>query len=53
VDSVRVPLHLLDLTTMVGMAGLFVAATAIHLRGRSLVPIKDPRIEESLAFENV
>ena len=53
VDSLRVPLHLADLTTMVGLGGLFVAATAVHLRGRSLVPVKDPRIEESLAFENV
>ncbi len=53
VDRLRVPVSLLDLSTMAGIGGLFVAATAIHLRGRSLVPVKDPRIEESLAFENV
>jgi len=53
VDSLRVPLHLLDLSTLVGIGGLFVAATAIHLSRASLVPVKDPRLDESLSFENV
>jgi hypothetical protein len=37
----------------VGMAGLFVFATVLNLRQRSLVPTHDPRLPESLAFENI
>lgn len=48
----QVPLSLLDLTAWLGVGGLFVAATATRLRGRSLVPKGDPRLAESLAFEN-
>ena len=33
-------------------ARLFLAGAAFALRGRSLVPERDPRLEESLAFEN-
>ncbi len=53
VDSLRVPLHLMDLSCMVGIGGLYVAMLAVWLRGRSLVPVRDPRLAESLAFENV
>ena len=45
--------HLLDLTTLVGLAGLFVAGTAYRLRRCALIPIRDPRLHESLAFENI
>ncbi len=48
----RVPVHLLDLTTAIGIGGLFVAGTAWRLRRTSLVPLRDPRLSESLAFEN-
>jgi hypothetical protein len=48
----EVPLSRLDLTAWLGVGGLFVAATATRLRGRSLVPKGDPRLAESLAFEN-
>jgi hypothetical protein len=44
--------HLVDLTLFVGLCSLFLAAAAFALRGRSLVPERDPRLEESLAFEN-
>jgi hypothetical protein len=44
--------HLLDLTLLVGLGSLLLAAAAFMVRGRSLVPERDPRIEESLAFEN-
>jgi hypothetical protein len=44
--------HLVDLTLFVGLGSLFLAAAAFALRGRSLVPERDPRLEESLAFEN-
>ena len=43
---------LLDLTTFVGVGGLFMAAYAWLLGRSSLVPIGDPRLVESLTFEN-
>ncbi len=48
----RVPLHLLDLTCALGVGGLCLAGTAWRLRDRPLIPLKDPRLAESLAFEN-
>ena len=46
-------ISLLDATLGLGMVGLFVAALAFVLRRHPLIPIKDPRLAESLAFENV
>lgn len=43
---------LFDLGCLVGVVGLFLAVLGTRLRGRPLVPIKDPRLGESLAFEN-
>jgi len=40
------------LAIFVGMGGLYLASTAWMLSRRSLVPLKDPRLAESLAFEN-
>ncbi len=48
----RVPASLLDLACFVGIGGLFVAVMALRMRSVSLVPEKDPRLSESLAFEN-
>ncbi len=36
----------------VGMAGLLVAGTAFWIKSAALVPLRDPRLGESLAFEN-
>ncbi|GJM43413.1 MAG: membrane protein [Gemmatimonadota bacterium] len=47
-----IPLSLMDLTAMLGVGGFFVASVATRLRNRSLVPQRDPRLHESLAFEN-
>jgi hypothetical protein len=44
--------HVVDFALLVGFGGLFVAAAARALRGRSLVPERDPRLDESLNFEN-
>ena len=44
--------HLVDLTLLVGLGAWFLAAAAFAVRGRSLVPERDPRLPESLAFEN-
>ncbi len=45
-------LHVVDVTVVLGLAALLVAAAAFLARGRALVPEGDPRLEESLAFEN-
>ena len=37
----------------VGIGGLFVFSTMFALRNKSLVPVKDPRLSEALAFENI
>jgi hypothetical protein len=44
---------LLDLTCMIGLGGLLTAFVVGRLKSRSLVPEKDPRLAESLAFTNV
>lgn len=46
------PLCLLDLTCWIGMAGVFVAHFGFVARGKRLLAVQDPRIAESLAFEN-
>lgn len=38
---------------VVGMAGLYVFVTRLALRGQALVPVRDPRLAESLKFENI
>jgi hypothetical protein len=44
---------LIDLTCLLGLGGLFVAGTAHRLRTCALIPVGDPRLGESLAFENM
>jgi hypothetical protein len=44
--------HVLDLTLLVGLGSWFLAAVAFAIRGRSLVPERDPRLAESITFEN-
>jgi len=43
----------LDFTTFLGIGGLFVSAFSWLLVRRALIPVKDPRLPESLAYENV
>ncbi len=45
--------HIMDITTFVGIGGLFVAAFMKLVCEESMVPVKDPRLPESLAFENL
>jgi hypothetical protein len=47
-----VPLSWMDLATFVGIGGLCAAAGLLWLLGRPLLPIRDPRLPESLVFEN-
>jgi len=46
-------IHLLDLTTFIGIGGIFIAAFAKKLTSHPLIPLRDPRLGESLSFENV
>ncbi len=48
-----VPLHLADLAFLVLLGGIFIALTARRLAANSLVAEGDPRLPESLTFENV
>ena len=43
----------LDVTAFVAVGGSFVAAASWLMRRQALVPLRDPRLAESLAFENV
>jgi len=51
--SDHVPFGVVDVLGFLGHLGLFAAGIAYTLGGRSLLPEKDPRLAESLAFENV
>lgn len=42
----------LDFTALLGMTGVFLAAYGMLLNRNKVVPINDPRLEESLAHEN-
>ena len=46
-------LSLLDIAALLTVGGCFVAAAAWLMRRQALVPVRDPRLAESLAFENV
>jgi hypothetical protein len=44
---------ILDVAAFIAVGGCFAAAAGWLMRQQALVPIRDPRIDESLAFENV
>ena len=44
---------LLDVTALMAVGGSFVATVSWLMRRQALVPLRDPRLSESLAFENV
>ncbi len=46
------PFGLIDVAAWVGIGSMFLARFVTTLRGRQLVPAQDPRLAESLAFEN-
>lgn len=43
---------LVDAGALAGMAALLLASAALMAKGRALAPVKDPRLNESLLFEN-
>lgn len=46
-------LSLLDVAALIGCCGVFLAAFGGALRRQALIPLRDPRLPESLTFENV
>jgi hypothetical protein len=46
-------LGLLDVAAVLGCCGVFLAAFGLALKRQALVPLRDPRLPESLTFENV
>ena len=42
----------LDVLTFLGLGGIYIAGLSRLMAGRSLIPLRDPRIQDSLAFEN-
>lgn len=48
----RIPFHVFDFICLAGVGLLFFAAAKEAMRRRSLIPEKDPRLTEALAFEN-
>ena len=43
----------LDISALLGVGGIYIAGAAYLARGRSLIPLKDPRLADSLRFENL
>jgi hypothetical protein len=48
----EIPLHIADLLCWIGVVGVFLGAAAMRMKGKNLVPTKDPRLADSLAFLN-
>ena len=53
VDRHGFHLHWLDLATFMAVGSLFALAFWYRLKGRALVPVGDPRLEQSLEFKNL
>ncbi|MGI9456190.1 MAG: quinol:cytochrome C oxidoreductase [Aeoliella sp.] len=53
ITSQRWPLGLPEVATIVGLGALYVGALLWIAAGNWLVPVRDPRLAESLAFENI
>jgi len=51
--SEDVPFGLIDITTLAGIAGVMIGAAAFLAKNLTLVPVKDPRLAHSVAFENI
>ena len=49
----ELPLSLIDFTAWIGMAGAIAATFAYAAKNVNLMPLKDPRLPRSLAFENI
>jgi hypothetical protein len=47
------PFALIDLCCMVGVMGVFIAGIAMRAKNLNLMPMNDPRLPKSLAFQNI
>lgn len=52
-DGKEFPFTMLDVTIFLAMGGVYLASTAWWLRQHALIPVKDPKLPEALAFHNV
>lgn len=52
-ETPGLPLGPIDLACLVGIGGIFLAGLVRTAQGHRLVPSQDPRLNESLAFENI
>jgi hypothetical protein len=52
-DPKGVPAPWAFIAATFGVGGFWVALAAMTSQGKSIIPLKDPRIADSLAFENV
>jgi uncharacterized membrane protein YjjB (DUF3815 family) len=50
--SLDAPFHLMDVTAFIGIGGVVLSVILKNVMAAPLIPVKDPRIQESLAFEN-
>lgn len=48
-----VAVTLLDVTTFVGVGGVFLALFGLHMKKAKVIPTQDPRVRESLVFQNI
>lgn len=48
-----VSIGLIDLACLLGVGGIFCGSLLRRIDGRPLIPLRDPRLGESLAFENI
>jgi len=48
-----VQFSVVDILAVLGVFGLYLAAVMTAMRKASLVPLKDPRLAESLNFQNI
>jgi hypothetical protein len=51
--TANIPFGLVDVLCLVGVLGVFIASVAYNAQKVPLVPLKDPRLKRSLAFENI
>ena len=49
----EVPFKLIDLTCWIGVLAVFIAGVAYRAKGLNLLASNDPRLPDSLAFENI
>jgi hypothetical protein len=52
INKEEIPLHPADILCWIGTVGIFIGSAAMRAKGKNLVPTKDPRLADSLAFLN-